>query len=124
MPLQHGCEMLCNNQPAVVHVSLEFQLKNVVSQTRGEVELGVAMHWGPGARSSQSCVGVLDTIFLLWWHCSGTGGYRGCSWQPPAAVGPSGISACILRHKHRDGGTSERAPIRCPSTKMLSSEEH
>lgn len=39
--------------------------------------------------------------------------------QRPAVVGPSGISARILWRKHRDGGTPERAPIRCLSIKKV-----
>lgn len=121
--VQHNCEMLCNNQPAsgghCFHVALEFPPKNAISQTRDDVEW--AQLWN--GHSPQVWTGLRGYIqpklswccgagWVLWWHCSGTGGKEDGLWQPPAAVGPP----CILQHGNRDGGTPEGVPVRCPSS--------
>lgn len=81
--------------------------------------MDTAVDWGSGASSSQSCLGVLAVCFgsvveLQWdWRL------KRMFWQPPATVGPSGVSACILQHGGSDGGTPERVPTRCPSIQKI-----
>lgn len=87
--------MLCNNQPACAghcsHVALEFPPKNVISQSRDDVEWPQLWIGAQGLHSAKAG--------LVFWHCLGSvvalqwdWKLKRVFWQPPAALGHSGSS--------------------------------